>query len=111
MEGLLADDEVPILTPFDGGTQGLGVDVDEEIAMSLDTFDFDSEFDANFGLLQPQQTVIVRPYSDDADDRLLSEIRPRFIVMYEPNQDFIRRIEVRYIQCSILVYIREWPAI
>ena len=93
-EGLIADDEVPILTPFGGGTQGLGIDVDEEIAMSLDTIDFDTEFDAHFGLLQPQQTVIVRPYSDDSDDRLLAEIRPRFIVMYEPNQDFIRRIEV-----------------
>lgn len=25
---------------------------------------------------------------------MLAELQPRFIVMYEPNQDFIRRIEV-----------------
>lgn len=39
--------------------------------------------------------MIIRAYSDDTDDQVLSEIRPRYIVMYEPNQDFIRRIEVR----------------
>ena len=63
--------------------------------MSFDIDDLDPvEFDANYGLLEPQETVLIRSYSDDSDDRLLSEIRPRFIVMYEPNQDFIRRIEV-----------------
>lgn len=78
-------------------------DVDAQAAMALDLNDatllnFDSselasEFDTNYGLLAPQQTVLVRPYSDDTDDRMLAEIQPRFIVMYEPNMDFIRRIE------------------
>jgi DNA excision repair protein ERCC-4 len=44
--------------------------------------------------LAPQQTVLVRPYSDDTDDRMLAEIQPNFIVMFEPNMEFIRRIEV-----------------
>ena len=52
------------------------------------------EFDANYGLLPPEHTVIIRAYSDDTDDQVLSDIRPRYIVMYEPNQEFIRRIEV-----------------
>ncbi|KAJ7758792.1 hypothetical protein DFH07DRAFT_448152 [Mycena maculata] len=79
-------------------------DVDAQVAMALDLNDtallnFDSnelenEFDTNYGLLAPQQTVLVRPYSDDTDDRMLAEIQPRFIIMYEPNMDFIRRIEV-----------------
>ncbi|KAJ7624883.1 hypothetical protein FB45DRAFT_1086972 [Roridomyces roridus] len=75
-------------------------DIDAQAAMALDlteasllTFD-DAEFDTNYGLLEPQLTVLVRPYSDDTDDRMLAEIQPRFIVMYEPNMDFIRRIEV-----------------
>jgi hypothetical protein len=42
----------------------------------------------------PKQTVVVRAYSDDSDDQLLAEIQPKFIVMFEPNEDFIRRIEV-----------------
>lgn len=52
------------------------------------------DFDAHYGLLAPQQTILVRPYSDDADDRMLQELQPRFIVMFEPNLEFIRRIEV-----------------
>lgn len=58
-------------------------------------FDFDGvELDANYGLLPPEKTVIIRAYSDDTDDDVLAEIQPRYIIMYEPNQDFIRRIEV-----------------
>lgn len=54
----------------------------------------DLQFNVNYGLLPPEQTVIIRAYSDDTDDQVLAEIRPRYIVMFEPNQDFIRRIEV-----------------
>jgi len=39
--------------------------------------------------------VIVRAYSDDSDDQVLAEIKPKYIVMFEPSQDFVRRIEVR----------------
>ncbi|ELU38846.1 DNA repair protein RAD1, putative [Rhizoctonia solani AG-1 IA] len=47
-----------------------------------------------YGLLEDEHTVLVRTYGDDGDDQLLSEIRPRYIVMMEPNLDFIRRVEV-----------------
>lgn len=53
----------------------------------------ESEYDLHYGLVSPEQTIIVRAYSDDTDDQILAEIRPRYIVMFEPNQDFIRRIE------------------
>ena len=52
------------------------------------------EFNEYYGLVQPEQLVIVRSYGDDTDDQVLAEIRPRFIIMYEPNLDFVRRIEV-----------------
>ncbi|KAI0365205.1 hypothetical protein BV20DRAFT_954830 [Pilatotrama ljubarskyi] len=52
------------------------------------------DFDAHYGLLARAQTVLVRAYSDDTDDQVLQELKPRFIVMYEPNLEFIRRIEV-----------------
>ena len=51
-------------------------------------------FNEYYGLVQPEQLVIVRTYGDDTDDQVLAEIRPRFIIMYEPNLDFVRRIEV-----------------
>ncbi|KZT00071.1 uncharacterized protein LAESUDRAFT_764940 [Laetiporus sulphureus 93-53] len=60
----------------------------------LTSLDFATDFDMHYGLLAPEQTVLVRAYSDDTDDRMLQEIQPRFIIMFEPNLEFIRRIEV-----------------
>ncbi len=67
--------------------------------MDVEALDFTStellvDFDTNYGLLTPEETVVVRLYSDDGDDSILAEMRPKFIVMFEPNMDFIRRIEV-----------------
>ncbi|KAI0266432.1 hypothetical protein BC834DRAFT_874517 [Gloeopeniophorella convolvens] len=71
---------------------------DAEIALALSLEDTlppdDIGFDVPYGIVAPAQTVIVRAYTDDSDDRMLAELQPRFIVMYEPNQDFVRRIEV-----------------
>ena len=54
----------------------------------------ESDFDSNYGLLKPEETVLIRAYSDDTDDRMLTEIKPKFIVMFEPDMDFVRRVEV-----------------
>ena len=72
----------------------------------ITTLGFATEFDAHYGLLQPAQTVLVRAYSDDSDDRVLDELKPRFIVMFEPCMEFVRRVEVSYF-CflSLLVHI------
>ena len=58
------------------------------------------DFDTEYGMLAPEQTIIVRAYSDDSDDTVLAEIQPRFVIMYEPNLDFVRRLEVR----SLLIF-------
>lgn len=77
-----------------------GEDHDLALALALSEEDpaaflaMQSEFNDFYGLVPPPQTVLVRAYSDDGDDRMLAEIQPRFIVMFEPNQDFVRRIEV-----------------
>jgi len=58
--------------------------------------DFDPlAFDEYFGLCEVNQTVVVRPYAGDEDDRVLEELRPRFIILYDPDPSYIRRIEVR----------------
>jgi DNA excision repair protein ERCC-4 len=56
---------------------------------------FPEDFDTDYGLLDPGDTVIIRPYGGEDDDILLNELRPRFVVCYEPNLAFIRRLEVR----------------
>lgn len=51
-------------------------------------------FEGNFGLLSAEDLVVVRPYKGDDDDQVLEELRPKYIVMYDPDPGFIRRIEV-----------------
>lgn len=73
----------------------LVMDDDQQVLdFDLQSQQIENQFDENFGLLTPEETVLIRAYSDDSDDRVLSEINPRFIVMFEPNMEFIRRIEV-----------------
>ncbi|KAF7318149.1 ERCC4 domain-containing protein [Mycena chlorophos] len=70
------------------------IDLDSLELLNFDMPELEKQFDTHYGLLAPQQTVVVRAYGGDADDRMLAELQPRFIVMYEPNMDFVRRIEV-----------------
>ncbi|KAG6890517.1 hypothetical protein C0995_007716 [Termitomyces sp. Mi166 len=67
---------------------------EDMVLLDIDSGTFASDFDTHYGLIPPQQTVLIRAYSDDTDDRMLAEIQPKFIVMFEPNMEFIRRIEV-----------------
>ncbi|KAI6126207.1 hypothetical protein EV401DRAFT_2226317 [Pisolithus croceorrhizus] len=52
------------------------------------------DFDTQYGLLTSEETVVVRVYSDDSDDRVLAELQPKFVVMFEPSLEFVRRVEV-----------------
>ncbi|KIK91445.1 hypothetical protein PAXRUDRAFT_830849 [Paxillus rubicundulus Ve08.2h10] len=69
-------------------------DGDFDILKGILASQLDPDFDTRYGLLAPQQTVVVRAYSDDSDDQVLAEIQPKFIVMLEPSLEFVRRIEV-----------------
>jgi hypothetical protein len=71
----------------------------------------DMNMDDDYGLLAPSQTILVRSYSDDTDDRLLSELQPRYIVLFEPSLDFVRRIEVyrsSHPGLNVRVYFMVW---
>ncbi|KAI0002433.1 hypothetical protein BJV74DRAFT_599304 [Russula compacta] len=89
-------EEEGILAEFLSTQENTSVDAELALALSLEASlpPDDGEFEPDYGLLVPAQTIVVRAYADDNDDRMLAELQPRFIVMYEPNQDFIRRIEV-----------------
>jgi DNA excision repair protein ERCC-4 len=60
-----------------------------------DAFD-DQDYDEFYGLIEPEEVVIVRPYGGDDDELVLAELRPRFVVMYDPDPAFVRRIEVTH---------------
>ncbi|KAK4569689.1 DNA repair protein RAD16 [Recurvomyces mirabilis] len=46
-----------------------------------------------YELYPMQDVVLVHPYDGDMDDHLLDEIKPRYVIMYEPDAAFIRRVE------------------
>lgn len=80
------DDEEPLVA---GESETTIPDVEFIGLLSLD-----EGFDMNYGLVQPEEAVIVRAYSDDSDDMMLMELRPRFVVMFDPSLEFLRRVEV-----------------
>lgn len=47
-----------------------------------------------FTLYEPSDQIVVHPYSGDSNDMLLEEIRPRYIITFSPNTEFVRRVEV-----------------
>ncbi|CAO1633670.1 unnamed protein product [Sympodiomycopsis kandeliae] len=68
---------------------------EDDFTITGDNLDFSEvEFDNYFGVLDMDTLIVVRPYKGDADDYTLSELRPRFIVMYDPDAAFVRRIEM-----------------
>ncbi|KAL1747983.1 hypothetical protein HDZ31DRAFT_79987 [Schizophyllum fasciatum] len=82
-----------LMSQQSSGLEFTGDDADITL-LNFNDVQFEAEFDANYGILAPQQTVIVRPFSGDADDMMLAELQPKFIVMMEPNVDFFRRVEL-----------------
>lgn len=47
-----------------------------------------------YKLYDMNDLVMIHPYDGDMDEHILEEVRPRYIIMYEPDPAFIRRVEV-----------------
>lgn len=47
-----------------------------------------------YELFDMNSLVVIHPYDGDMDEHVLEEVKPRYVVMYEPDAAFIRRIEV-----------------
>ncbi|KAH8662266.1 DNA repair protein rad16 [Xylariales sp. PMI_506] len=60
----------------------------EMIADPLDDMD---EF---YELFDMQDLIVVHAYEGDQDEHVLEEVKPKYIIMYEPDASFIRRVEV-----------------
>ncbi|KAH8803184.1 hypothetical protein F5884DRAFT_499083 [Xylogone sp. PMI_703] len=58
------------------------------------TFDPLDDMDGYYQLYDMQDLVVVHSYDGDMDDHVLEEIKPRYIIMYEPDASFVRRVEV-----------------
>jgi DNA excision repair protein ERCC-4 len=47
-----------------------------------------------YELFDMNDLIVIHPYEGDMDEHVLEEIKPRYVIMYEPDAAFIRRIEV-----------------
>lgn len=47
-----------------------------------------------YQLYDMQDLLVIHAYDGDMDEHILEEVKPRYIIMYEPDTSFVRRIEV-----------------
>ena len=66
-------------------------DVARKDEVTVDSLD---DMEDYFELYEMNDLVVVHPYDGDMDEHVLEEVRPRYVIMYEPDAAFIRRIEV-----------------
>ncbi|ORY60567.1 DNA repair endonuclease XPF [Pseudomassariella vexata] len=52
------------------------------------------DMDDFYELYEMQDLIVVHAYEGDQDEHVLEEVKPRYIIMYEPDAAFIRRVEV-----------------
>ncbi|PYH45355.1 ssDNA endodeoxyribonuclease RAD1 [Aspergillus saccharolyticus JOP 1030-1] len=52
------------------------------------------DMDDYYELYDMNDLIMIHPYDGDMDEHILEEVRPRYIIMYEPDSAFIRRVEV-----------------
>ncbi|KEZ39337.1 DNA repair protein rad16 [Scedosporium apiospermum] len=66
-------------------------EAEERADVVVDTLNDMEEY---YQLYEMKDLVIVHAYEGDQDEHVLEEVRPRYIIMYEPDAAFIRRVEV-----------------
>ena len=82
-------------------------EADEPPAMEEITIDDLDDMEDYYELYDMSDLVMIHPYDGDMDEQILEEVRPRYIVMYEPDAAFIRRVEVyrsSHVGRSVRVY-------
>ncbi|KAL1882073.1 hypothetical protein VTK73DRAFT_2482 [Phialemonium thermophilum] len=52
------------------------------------------DMDDYYQLFEMKDLVVIHSYDGDQDEHVLEEVKPRYIIMYEPDASFIRRVEV-----------------
>jgi DNA excision repair protein ERCC-4 len=67
------------------------VEAMQKTEVSVDPLENMEEY---YELFDVNELIIVHPYEGDMDEHVLEETKPRYVIMYEPDPAFIRRIEV-----------------
>ncbi|KAK1758558.1 hypothetical protein QBC47DRAFT_358396 [Echria macrotheca] len=72
------------------------IQITEEEAKQKEDIETDplENMDDYYQLYEMQDLVVIHAYEGDQDEHVLEEIKPKYIIMYEPDAAFIRRVEV-----------------
>ena len=66
-------------------------EAEERAEVVVDELDDMEEY---YQLYEMRDLVVVHAYEGDQDEHVLEEVKPRYVIMYEPDASFIRRVEV-----------------
>ncbi|KAK3393063.1 hypothetical protein B0H63DRAFT_457273 [Podospora didyma] len=72
------------------------IQITEEEAKQKDDVIADplEDMDDYYQMYEMQDLVVIHAYEGDQDEHVLEEVKPKYIIMYEPDASFIRRVEV-----------------
>ena len=87
----IAEDKESQVASLLADIQPTEMDSAQKEEVVLDSLD---DMEDYFELYEMNDLVVVHPYDGDIDEHLLEEVRPRYVIMYEPDAAFIRRVEV-----------------
>ena len=79
------------MTSLLADVQPKDTDEGQKEEITLDNLEDMEDF---FELYEMDDLVVIHPYEGDMDEHILEEVRPKYVVMYEPDAAFIRRVEV-----------------
>jgi len=69
-------------------TEAESLQKEEIVADPLD------DMEDHYQLYDTEDLVVIHAYDGDMDEHILEEVKPRYIIMYEPDTSFVRRVEV-----------------
>ncbi|KAL3422310.1 DNA repair protein [Phlyctema vagabunda] len=71
--------------------QPTGAEAEQKDEIVADPLD---DMDDFYQLYDMQDLVVIHAYDGDMDEHVLEEVKPRYVIMYEPDAAFVRRVEV-----------------
>ena len=84
-------EETPLVSELLEEVQQNDQENGDEVNVVVDDLEDMEDF---YELYDMNDLVIIHTYGGDMDEHVLEEVRPRYIIMYEPDAAFIRRVEV-----------------
>ncbi|KAG6991181.1 DNA repair protein rad16 [Physcia stellaris] len=87
----IAEDKASQVASLMAEIQPTDADAAQKEEVAVDSLD---DMEDYFELYEMQDLVVIHPYDGDQDEHVLEEVRPRYVIMYEPDAAFIRRVEV-----------------